>query len=390
MNHHSNFLQFNGFIPEINYKPTLVKDLDVFDESVLSTGLLAQKASVILRFKGNEYGFSQWVSPKRTRSYPYSRVYDTLGIKTRITIIPFVKDEGFDGDRDFIQWDTVSLMSLLNVFVIVAYYKSAEKNIRYKNKITNQVYDYEYIESQLVEFTNFQSSALHWNLRQMDNLLSVAEESKKAYYSISKNLGIRMHSAQGIDNRIQVVRNSVNEFRDLSRELAEQAQNRETQTIQPKESVIEDKAQITIKNFLGGFYFFTVDEYKIIDDTIFLIEKKHSGQKPVPSANDVKDSFIKMALFTNITDLKHENKILNHKSVVGLTSSNFSGYCHSSMSDEEIDVVLNKNGFSTRQLNSYKSFINEARQNNFLLFLMDSNEDEYQEEILWQSLNNCV
>lgn len=390
MNRNSNFLQFNGFIPEINYKPTLVKDLDVFDESVLSTDLLAQKASVILRFKGNEYGFSQWVSPKRTRSYPYSRVYDTLGIKSRITIIPFVKDEGFDGDRDFIQWDTVSLMSLLNVFVIVAYYRSAEKNENYENKITNQVYDYDYIKSQLIEFTNFQSSALHWNLKQMDNLLSVAEESKKAYNSISINLGIRMHSEQGIDNRIQVIRNSVSEFRDLSRELAEQAQNRETQTIQPKESVIEDKAQITIKNFLGGYYFFTVDEYKIIDNTIFVIEKKHSGQKPIPSANDVKDSFIKMAIFTNISNLQYGEKKLNHKSVVGLTSSNFKRYCHSSMSDKEIENILNENSFSSRQSNLVKSFISEARQNNFLLFLMDSNRDEYQEEILRQSLNNGV
>ncbi len=384
----SSNLQLQGFIPEINYTPTLVKDLEIFDESVFSTGLLAQKASVILRFKGDEYGFSQWVSPKRTRSYPYSRVYDTFVKKNRITIIPFVKDEGFDGDRDFIQWDTVSLMSLLNVNVIVAYYKSAVRNKNYSNKITNQVYDYDYIKGQIDELVNYQSSALHWNLHQMDNLLSVAEKSKKAYNSISQQLDVRMHSDNGIDGRIQVIRSSVHKFRELSRELAEQAQTRETRTIQPKESVIEDKAEITLKNFLGGFYFLTVDEYKMIDETIFLIEKKHSDQKLIPSINDVKDGFIKMALFANISDLKHDNTKLNHKSVVGLTSSNFRGYCHSSMSNKEIEEVLSKNDFSAKQANSVKSFIREARQNDFLLFLMDSNKNEYQQEILVQFLKN--
>ena len=379
-------VRLNGFIPEINYTPTMVKNLEIFDESVLLTELLAQKASVVLQFKGDEYGLSQWVSPKRTRSYPYSRVYDTFVRKNRITIIPFVKDEGFDGDRDFIQWDTVSLMSLLNVYVIVAYYHSAVKNIRYSNKITNQVYDYEYIRKQIEELTSYQSSALHWNLHQMDNLLTVAENSRRAYDSISQQLSVIMHSEKGIDDRIQVIRRNVYDFRELSRDLAVQAQNRETQTIQPKERVIEDKVEITLKNFLGGYYFFTVDEYMVIDDTVFLIEKKHSGKKLIPSANDIKDSFIKMALFTNISDLNNNNNNLNHKSVVGLTSSNFKGYCHSQMKNDEIENIFNRNQLTERQSISVKSYINEARQNDFLLFIMDSKCDDYQQRILHQSL----
>ena len=68
----------------------------------------------------NEFAVSWWVSPKRTRSYPYARVYDTLGFSgKKATIIPIIKDEGKDGDRDFLQWDTISLMSLLGVYVIV-------------------------------------------------------------------------------------------------------------------------------------------------------------------------------------------------------------------------------------------------------------------------------
>ena len=68
----------------------------------------------------NQFGISWWVSAKRTRSYPYARVYDTLSFSgKKVTIIPIYKDEGFQGDRDFIQWDTISLMSLLQVYVII-------------------------------------------------------------------------------------------------------------------------------------------------------------------------------------------------------------------------------------------------------------------------------
>ncbi|MDR1451303.1 MAG: hypothetical protein LBI57_03100 [Helicobacteraceae bacterium] len=46
---------------------------------------------------------SKWVSPKRTRSYPYERVYNSLNYAKKIAVIPIVKDEGKDGDRDFLQ-----------------------------------------------------------------------------------------------------------------------------------------------------------------------------------------------------------------------------------------------------------------------------------------------
>ena len=84
-------------------------------------------SSCLLKSNKHTFAISKWVSPKRTRSYPFERVYNTLHISRKITVIPVVKDEGAKGDRDFIQWDTVSLMSLLDVFVIFAYYDNAEK-----------------------------------------------------------------------------------------------------------------------------------------------------------------------------------------------------------------------------------------------------------------------
>ncbi len=115
-------------ITGITYTPFLCRELNLFNIKDLDTAF-NNAASFILSFdKGIQIAASWWVSAKRTRSYPYSRVYDTLGFQgKKVTIIPIVKDEGKDGDRDFLQWDTISLMSLLGVYTIVSYYSRAEK-----------------------------------------------------------------------------------------------------------------------------------------------------------------------------------------------------------------------------------------------------------------------
>ena len=49
--------------------------------------------------KGTNFAISKWVSPKRTRSYPFERVYNTLSVSKKVTVIPIIKDEGLKGDR---------------------------------------------------------------------------------------------------------------------------------------------------------------------------------------------------------------------------------------------------------------------------------------------------
>jgi len=65
-----------------------IKDFDIHLEPT----------SCIVYNNKNEYAISRWVSPKRTRSYPYERVYNTLSCAKKISVIPIVKDEGFEGD----------------------------------------------------------------------------------------------------------------------------------------------------------------------------------------------------------------------------------------------------------------------------------------------------
>jgi len=144
-------------------------------------------AFFILKDRNNSYAISKWVSPKRTRSYPYERVYNTLNSSKKITIIPIIKDEGIDGDRDYLQWDTISLMSLLDVFVIFAYYDEATKNPKYENKITGFKFNNKYILSKIKEINQFHSSALHWNLNELNtNFFGIVEKSSK---KLQKNRG---------------------------------------------------------------------------------------------------------------------------------------------------------------------------------------------------------
>ena len=57
-------------------------------------------------------------------------------------------------------------------------------------------------------------------------------------------------------------------FMKLSRMLAEKAQRREQLTVQPKEKLSGTKAIITIRNYLGGYYF-TSDETEVKGNNIF-------------------------------------------------------------------------------------------------------------------------
>jgi hypothetical protein len=343
-------MDLSAKIKGIKYKPLLCRNLEVFEFNELEKAL-SSSASFILKIDNeNKVAISWWVSAKRTRSYPYARVYDTLGFSgKKITIIPIIKDEGKDGDRDFLQWDTISLMSLLGVYVIIAYYNDAEPSQRYKNKITNQRFDTNYLKKQIKNILFYQSDALHWNLSQIDNVAQIAQKALEAYDAISRKLKIEMHSRQSAEKRINELLKGKKEFMNLSRTLAEKAQKREKVTIQPKENLSGTKAIITIQNYLGGLYYFTVDEIETKDKNIFLIEGKHSKTNFLPSLEDIKDGLLKMILFTNLDDLKINGEKYKPVAVLKLTT----------------EKHFNKNSLSFFQKKILKLLLEEAKINNF-------------------------
>ena len=360
--------QLSGKIKSIDYKKALTENLPICGGDDVN----AWAAKCCINYENCTYAVSKWVSPKRTRSYPYSRVYDTLstcGGKV-ITIIPIIKDEGLDGDMDYLQWDTISLMSLLNVYVIIAYYNEADKNDRKgrkPNKITNQRLDSNYVISKISELNFYHSSALHWNLKQLEreNLEFLLNLSIDGYKNISNKLSIKIHDISNIQkfkNKISEARNS---FMNLSRNKAKQAQNRESLTIQPKEALSNgEKMTIEIENYLGGNYYLTVDDV-IIKDKYYLIESKHTNSGLLPALDDIKDGLLKMFIFSNIDELKTKEGSVNFKPVLRLTSEKLQGKIEENSSEKSLNSFFICNNFNESQKKLIKTLIKEANMNNF-------------------------
>lgn len=321
----------------------------------------------LLSDKKYNYGISKWVSPKRTRSYPFERVYNSLNVPKRITVIPIIKDEGAEGDRDFIQWDTVSLMSLLDVYVILAYYNKAVIHPSRENKITNQEFDNDYVKSKIVEISNYHSSALHWNLKEIkDTLPSLIDIVQETYNRLQKELNVAFHNSRGIKSFKDQFQKGVADFMDTSRNKAKEAQNREKQTTQPKEFLsTSTKATITIKNYLGGIYYFTTDEIAVIGNDLHLIEGKHSNNSKLPSIGDIKDGLLKMVLYCNLTDVKVNDINFSPKPVLKLTSKNISGKITSNSVSSEIDKFKTSNGFNENHISIIDNLFAEAKSNDF-------------------------
>ena len=206
-------MNIQGKITGIKYKVILSDNL--IDIDINRFDINNAPSACIIKDNKHSFAISKWVSPKRTRSYPFERVFNTLHISRKITVIPIVKDEGEKGDRDFIQWDTVSLMSLLDVFVIFAYYEKADKA---DQKITNQQFNNKYVLSKIKEIEQYHSSALHWNLNELNtNLHSIIDKVKTSYSKIEKLTGVKLHNPNGLDNFKEKIGKDVSFFMAFSR-----------------------------------------------------------------------------------------------------------------------------------------------------------------------------
>jgi hypothetical protein len=337
-------------IKGLTYSPFLCKRLNVFNFSEIGRALSSDATFILKVDRDNQIAVSWWVSPKRTRSYPYTRVYDSLGFSgKKVTVIPILKDEGKEGDRDYLAWDTISLMSLLDVYVIISYYADASRSSRYKHKITNQHFDFDHIKSKIQEILSYQSSALHWNLSQIDSAGEIGGKALNAYTNISEKLGVEMHSLESAQTRIEQLLEGKAKFMSLSRKLAETAQKRESVTDQPKENLTGTKGTITIKNYLGGYYYFTCDEIEIYENDVYIIEGKHTHTDNLPSLNDIKDGLLKMILFTNLENLKIDEVNYNPVPILKLTTGARFSLKSISRSQKDMLSILKKeattNGF---------------------------------------------
>ncbi len=313
---------------------------------------------------------SRWISPKRTRSYPYERVYDTLAFAgKKAAIIPVVKDEGLGGERDFLQWDTISLLSLLDVYFVPAYYGEAVKNEKRADRITDQKFDVNYTNERLAEIFNFKGTAREWNEREAKQLKIIFEKARASYADISKQTKTYLHDDAALNQLIKLAETPEN-FAQFSRNKSRRGQSRELQSIQPKEALSTDtKGGVTITNLAGGKYFFTCDETRVEAKTLFLIEDKHSQRSVMPSENDIKDGLLKMMIYTNLKNVRVSKMPVAEKSVLRLTSNKITGSINSASSDEETTKFFQTNPLDVAKQNLVRKLFQEARENNFTIIL---------------------
>ncbi len=245
-------------------------------------------------------------------------------------------------------------------------YDKADKKER---KITNQQFDNEYVLAKIREIEQFHSSALHWNLNELNaNLHDIIDRVKNSYAEIEKSTGVKLHNSKGLDNFKEKIGKDVSLFMAFSRGKAEKAQSREFVTFQPKESLATvSKAKITITNYLGGQYFLTVDEVLLTEEKILLIEGKHSKNAILPSKGDIKDGLLKMILYCNLSEVAVDGMPLKSEAVLSLTSSKLKGAIDNFSDGEAVTDFVAENNFSAAQETLIETVFAEAGENNFVV-----------------------
>ncbi len=212
-------LHFQGFIKDVSYQAHLASGLLKYDFNDFDVN--KAKSFGIIDHANGQVAYSKWTSPKRTRTYPFARLYNTYNSQKILTIIPVMKDEGIDGDLDKIQYPTISWMNLLNVYIVLAYYESAEKNRsstqRNRNKLTSQKLNAESVKDQIKAIVSYKQSALHWNRTLFENrFVEIYEKAIASYEIISSKTKVKVHPSRTKLQYLESIRQDYRRVRDIS------------------------------------------------------------------------------------------------------------------------------------------------------------------------------
>lgn len=328
----------------------------------------------------NKIAYSKWVTPKRTRSYPFARIYDTYSFGgKRVTIIPVIKDEGIGASKnksnnDRINFITLSWMNLTNVFVILAWYSEAEKESEYR--ITSQKFDVQYIKEKIKEISEYQLDAHHWNNQHfIKDFRSVYEKSVSSYENISRKLSVKLHPSSGhmaflekIIDKSNPKLISLQQFAFETLAKSKLAAAREVVVKHKNEylSLESEKLVFEIQNNLGGSYFLTADEIIIDIDKKQLIiqEAKNATTGKLPKGADIKDGLFKILLFSQIKTIYIDEVKYDYKVSLKLTGR-LSSSIRLPNTTEEIEAFANTEKLSKSDKTSIVILNEEAKENNY-------------------------
>jgi len=313
--------------------------------------------------------YSKWVSPKRTRSYPFARLYDILNAPKRITVIPVLKDEGIDGDLDRIQFSTISWMNLFDVYIVLAYYEGAVKSSRAsqsgRNKITKQSFSSSFVERQIWDILKYKNSALHWNFNLLNaSFVDIYRKALDSYQAISEQTGVKMHDRRIQEEYLEEVKADFENFKKLSLGGSKNASMREVTAVHRYEYLSGgSKARFNVRNYLGGVYYLTVDEVIREGDIYVIQESKNSTKGSLPSLDDIKDGLFKLALFSNIDALLLEGQKVDFIVRLKLTGKDIYGTLFMPCSSCELDQFIAENRLNERKVKVIRGLYDECLYN---------------------------
>ncbi len=370
-------LLFEGFVSSVRYTARLADELPAYDFTHFDINDVEPRGKIIV--PDGVIAYSKWVSPKRTRSYPFTRLYDILNAPKRITVIPIFKDEGADGDLDRIQYSTISWMNLLDIYIILAYYKNAIRNQRKgqseKHKISKQIFDPNFVNEQISDVLRHKNSALHWNFNLIDSsFIDIYQRALISYEEISRKTGVLMHSNEVHEQYLRSVMEDFRKFKSRSLAGSKSASSRESQTVHINEYLSDgSKAIFNIRNYLGGLYYLTVDEVIKEGDFYIIQESKNSTKRLLPSLDDIKDGLFKLALFSNIDVLLLEGRQIDFTSRLKLTGKGVRGIISMPCENRDLARFIDENGFPKRNAATIYKLNEECRYNSKLQIVITSN-----------------
>ena len=360
---------FTGFIKGVKYRACLTDNLKRI--TFLDFDANSSSSVGIIEMEDTEVAYSKWVSPKRTRSYPFARIYNTYNAAKILTIIPVIKDEGKDGDLDKLQYSTISWMNLLNVYIVLGYYDDAEKSLKqgqsHKDKLTNQRFDNHFIKAQIQEIIEYKQSALHWNKNLFEERFTQTFRiALDSYIAISDRTNIKIHSHSSMEKYLQAINEDFETFKSLSLRGSQDASRREALTSHRLEYLTNGmKATFCIKNYLGGDYYLTPDEIFPVEEGYIIQESKNSTKKALPDLSDIQDGLFKLILYSNISSLNLNGQQVNFSVRLKLTGRNIREQIILPCILEELEKFLNINGeiFNTREKSTIRTLLIEAQRN---------------------------
>ncbi len=275
---------------------------------------------------------SVWTTPKRTKTYPFPRVYSTLGENgKKITIIPVQASYGKYGDKNKIQPGTIYWMTELGVYVIVGVFinaKSKKKGKPAANKKAGKIstegelvfsdfeFDLDDLEEQINEIIEKNPSVEEWNQKQTNKIPKLLEYATERNKELGGELGVQVQNFNSLEKKLKIwVKDFPAYLADCDKESLG-AQKRETSGEQKLENVPGVKGKINVDMGNSKKLFLTSDSMSIDENkkNIEILEGKHSTRGKFPNENDVLDALFKLMIFKKsdfkINGVKYTKKLV--------------------------------------------------------------------------------